>query len=138
MNYIEGSSREQALLFPEVIEEYIAENNSVRFIDAFVGELDLRGMEFTHTQDEVMGRWEDEHLLDEMEKRVKAHPEKMKLRKCLSEHPFGTIKRSMAAGYFLMKGLDKVRTEMSLSVLAYNLKRAINILGVKTMMEALA
>ena len=75
-------------------------------------------------------RWADEHLLDEMAARVKDHPEIVRLRKELSEHPFGTIKRAMGQGYFLMKGLVKVGTEMSLTVLAYNLKRALSILGV--------
>ena len=57
-------------------------------------------------------------------------------RKCLAEHPFGTIKRTMNQGYFLMRGLTKVTAEASLTILAYNLKRVINILGVRTMMEA--
>lgn len=83
-------------------------------------------------------RWVDEDLLDEMERRVRASPGKMKLRKRLAEHPFGTIKRAWNQGYFLMKGLEHVGTEMSLTVLAYNIKRAINILGVPRMIEALA
>lgn len=83
-------------------------------------------------------RWVDEDLLDEMERRVRASPEKMKLRKQLAEHPFGTIKRPWNQGYFLTKGLENVGTEMSLTVLAYNIKRAINILGVPKMLEALA
>ncbi len=64
-------------------------------------------------------RWVDEDLLDEM------------------EHPFGTIKHHMDQGFFLMKGLENINTEMSLSVLAYNFKRVINILGVPEMMAAL-
>jgi macrodomain Ter protein organizer (MatP/YcbG family) len=83
-------------------------------------------------------RWVDEHLLDEMESRVSAQPEVMKLRKQLAEHPFGTIKRTMQSGYFLMRGLKKVRGEMSLTVLAYNIKRVLNILGVEKMTEAVA
>jgi len=82
-------------------------------------------------------RWVDEDLLDEMEHRVRADPEKMKMRKCLAEHPFGTIKHHMDQGFFLMKGLENVNAEMSLSVLAYNFKRVINILGVPEMMVAL-
>jgi hypothetical protein len=62
----------------------------------------------------------------------------MKLRKQLVEHPFGTIKRAWNQGYFLTKGLESVNAEMSLTVLAYNIKRAIQILGVPRMMEALA
>ncbi len=85
-----------------------------------------------------IARWVDEDLLDEMKRRVQESPEKMKLRKRLAEHPFGTIKHSMDQGYFLMKRLPNVGAEMSLSVLAYNLKRVINILGVSRMVEALA
>jgi hypothetical protein len=70
-------------------------------------------------------RWADEHLLDLMADRVQAHPEIMRQRKVLAEHPFGTMKRTMQQGYFLMKGLIKVNTEVSLTVLAYNLKRAM-------------
>ena len=81
-------------------------------------------------------RWADEHLLDEMAARVNAHPEIVQLRKTLSEHPFGTIKRAMGQGYFLMKGLVKVGTEMCLTVLAYNLKRALSILGVPALIAA--
>ena len=82
-------------------------------------------------------RWMDEAILEAMARRVAEHPEKVELRKCLAEHPFGTIKRVMNQGYFLMRGLTKVGAETSLTILAYNLKRVINILGVRTMMEAL-
>jgi transposase len=82
-------------------------------------------------------RWLHEHLLDEMELRVRTEPEKAKRRKAIAEHPFGTIKHSMNQGYFLTKGLPNVRTEISLSVLAYNIKRAINILGVESLVSAL-
>jgi transposase len=83
-------------------------------------------------------RWVDEGLLEEMERRVQAEPEKVKRRKSIVEHPFGTIKHRMNQGYFLMRGLPKVRCEMSLTVLAYNIKRVINILGVQRMVGALA
>ena len=83
-------------------------------------------------------RWVDEDILDEMKRRVDAHPEMMFKRKCIVEHPFGTLKRSMNQGYFLTKGLSNVKVEFSLSVLAYNIKRVINIMGVKAMIEALA
>jgi hypothetical protein len=83
-------------------------------------------------------RWVDEHLLEAMRARVQVEPEKVGLRKLLAEHPFGTIKHAMNQGYFLMRGFEKVRAEMSLTVMAYNLKRAIKILGVPRMIEALA
>ena len=59
-------------------------------------------------------------------------------RKALAEHPFGTMKRGMEQGYFLLKGLAKVRGEFSLTVLAYNLKRVFNIVGVPRLVAALA
>ena len=62
-------------------------------------------------------RWVDEAILEAMARRVAENPEKIELRKCLAEHPFGTIKRAMNQGYFLMRGLTKVRTEMSLTIL---------------------
>jgi Transposase DDE domain len=52
------------------------------------------------------------------------------------EHPFGSIKQWMNQGAFLMKGLDKVRAKFSLTALAYNLRRALNILGVEAMTAA--
>ena len=52
------------------------------------------------------------------------------------EYPFGTIKRGMGMSYFLCKGLEAVRAEMSLTVLAYNLKRVLNILGLKELMKS--
>lgn len=82
-------------------------------------------------------RLDDEALMEAMGERVRGHPEKMRLRKELVEHPFGTIKRVMDQGYFLMKTKAKVRTELKLSTLAFNLKRVISIVGVRKMIEAL-
>ena len=81
-------------------------------------------------------RWVDEKLLEDMARRVRARPEIMRQRQQLSEPPFGTIKRAMGQGYFLMKGLQKVGAEMSLTVLSFNIKRVMNIIGVKKMIEA--
>jgi len=78
----------------------------------------------------------DEDLLDDMAQRVKDNPQLMKQRQQLSEHPFGTIKRSMASSYFLMRGLKKAAAEMSLTVLTYNMKRVINIIGVEKLIAA--
>ena len=72
-----------------------------------------------------------------MVERVRANPAIMKVRKELIEHVFGTMKRSMDQGYFLLRTRKKVATEMSLTVLAYNLKRVITILGVKGLMAGL-
>jgi hypothetical protein len=82
-------------------------------------------------------RWEDEAVLERMEQRVSEHPEIMRKRKMLAEHPFGTIKRGMDQSYFLMRGQDRVSAEASLTVLAYNIKRVIKILGVTPLVRAL-
>jgi transposase len=82
-------------------------------------------------------RWVDEDLLDEMQRRIEDNPDLRTRRKAIVEHPFGTIKLSMDQGYFLMKGIPKTSAEMSLSFLAYNIKRVINIMGVPKMIEAL-
>jgi hypothetical protein len=62
----------------------------------------------------------------------------MKRRQQLCEHPFGTMKRAINSGYCLMRRLQKVRAEMSLTVLAYNIKRVLNLLGVPQMIAAVA
>jgi Transposase DDE domain len=73
-------------------------------------------------------RWVDEHLLEQREQRVRARPEIMPQRKELVEHPFGTMKWGWDQGYFLMRGVAKVRAEVSLTVLADNLRRVLNLL----------
>lgn len=82
-------------------------------------------------------RWEHEDILEAMRQRVKAEKEKVKTRQYLCEHPFGTIKRSFNQGYMLLRGIDKVGAEISLSVLAYNIKRALNILGTLTLIQGI-
>jgi len=79
-----------------------------------------------------------EDLMEAMAVRVKSNRDIMKSRKALVEHPFGTIKRGMGMSYFLCKGLGAVRAEMSLTVLAYNLKRVLNILSFADLMKAVA
>src|ERR1700730_10419604 len=90
----------------------------------------------TNQRGRRISRWVDEKLLEDMARRVRARPEMMRRGQQLSEPPFGTIKRAMNQGYFLMRGLNKVGAEMSLTVLSYNLKRVINLIGVKKMIEA--
>jgi len=92
----------------------------------------------TNARGRRITRWVDEKLLDDMARRVRARPELVRRRQQLSEPPFGTIKRAMNQGYFLMRGLNKVGAEMSLTVLSYNLKRVMNIMGVKKMIEAVS
>ncbi|MDH3743371.1 MAG: IS1182 family transposase [Hyphomicrobiales bacterium] len=82
-------------------------------------------------------RWEHEHVLEAVQRRLDAHPDKMRQRRETVEHPFGTIKMWMGSTHFLMKRLKNVRTEMALHVLAYNLKRVMSILGIRPLMAAI-
>jgi transposase len=82
-------------------------------------------------------RWEHEAVLDAMQDRLDRNPHAMRIRKQTVEHPFGTLKSWMGSTHFLTRTLQNVRTEMSLHVLAYNLKRVIAILGVIPLVEAM-
>lgn len=84
-----------------------------------------------------MARWEHESLLESMEERLELMPDKMRIRRSTVEHPFGTIKMWMGSSHLLMRTLEHVSTEMSLHVLAYNLKRVMNIMGVRQMIDAI-
>ena len=83
-----------------------------------------------------VSRLENEAVLDRMATRLKARPEILDRRRETVEHPFGSIKQWMNQGAFLMKGLENVRAEFSLTALVYNLRRALNIVGVEAMMAA--
>jgi len=82
-------------------------------------------------------RWQHEHLLEAMQRRLDRKPEAMLLRRRTIEHVFGTLKHWMGATHFLTRGLAHVGTEMSLYVLAYNLKRVIKLLGMPKTMQAM-
>ena len=82
-------------------------------------------------------RWEHEHLLDAVQQRLDEDPQAMRRRRETVEHPFGTLKMRMGATLFLMKTLKKVASEMALNVLAYNLTRVMNIVGIKPLMAAI-
>ena len=82
-------------------------------------------------------RWEHEAVIDAMQRRLDLAPHSMRARRRTVEHPFGTIKAWMGSTHFLMKRLKNVRTEISLHVLAYNLKRVMQILGTKTLIAAI-
>jgi len=82
-------------------------------------------------------RWEHEAVLDEMQARLDHAPEMMRIRRQTVEHPFGTIKAWMGATHFLTRTIERVSTEMSLHVLAYNMKRVIRLLGSETLMKAM-
>jgi transposase/macrodomain Ter protein organizer (MatP/YcbG family) len=82
-------------------------------------------------------RWEHEHVLEAAQKRLDKNPHAMRQRRETAEHPFGTLKMRMGATHFLMKRLPKVATEMALHVLAYNLTRVMNIIGIQPLMAAI-
>ena len=84
-----------------------------------------------------LGRWEHEEVVERMQWRLDRMPEAGRLRRQTVEHAFGTFKSWMGATHFLTKTLPRVRTEMSLQVLAYNLKRVIQILGVQPLIAAI-
>lgn len=76
--------------------------------------------------------------MEQMAERMTRAPEKNKQRKALVEHPFGTIKRALGYDHFLLKGLEKVRTEWNLITLAYNLKRVLNLVSLPKLLAAVA
>ena len=84
----------------------------------------------------IIVRWEYQDAVDRLRARVMSSDgkEKVRLRRMLAEHPFGTMKRAFNQGYLLLKGLRKVKGEVGFTMLAYNMRRAINILGVGTLM----
>ncbi len=84
-----------------------------------------------------ISRWEHEAVLDAVQRRLDENPQAMRQRRETVEHPFGTIKAWMGATHFLMKRLRNVRTEMALSVLAYNLTRVMNIIGIRPLLAAI-
>jgi transposase len=82
-------------------------------------------------------RWEHEHVLEAVQRRLDEHPEKMRQRRETVEYPFGTIKARMGATHFLMKTLPRVASEMALHVLAYNMTRVMSIIGVRPLTAAI-
>jgi transposase len=83
-------------------------------------------------------RWEHEHVLEAVQRRLDENPDAMRQRRETAEHPFGTIKARMGATHFLMKTLPRVAGEMALHVLAYNLTRAMNLMGRRPLIAAIA
>ena len=91
----------------------------------------------TTAKERRITRWEHEDVLEAVQRRLDLNPGAMRQRREVVEHPFGTIKMRMGAVHFLMKRLPKVRGEMALHVLAYNLTRVLNILGIQPLMAVL-
>ena len=92
----------------------------------------------TPSKERRVTRWEHEAAIDAMQRRMDLAPQSMmRLRRSIVEHPFGTLKAWMGATHFLMKRLNNVKTEISLHVLAYNLKRVMQILGTRPLLAAI-
>ncbi len=90
-----------------------------------------------HGQFRYVSRLENEAVLDRMQARITQRPNILDQRREIVEHPFGTIKQWMNQGAFLMRGLEKVRAEFSLTALAYNLRRVLNIVAFADLIAAL-
>ncbi len=84
-----------------------------------------------------VSRWEHEQVIEAAERRLDEQPQRMRVRRSTVEHPFGTLKAWMGHTHFLTKTLERVSTEMSLHVLAYNLKRLMAIMGTESLMVAI-
>jgi transposase len=97
----------------------------------------LRAQCTTRKRGRRIKRWVDQEVIERLQQRNRGQPQMLKQRKLLAEHPFGTIKRAMNQGYFLLKGVNKVSTEISLTVLSYNLKRVLNIIGVAELIRGM-
>jgi len=91
----------------------------------------------TPASERRISRWEHEHVLEAVQQRLDRNPQAMRQRRETAEHPFATLKMRMGATHFLMKRLPKVATEMALHVLAYNLTRVMNIIGVPQFLAAM-
>ena len=82
-------------------------------------------------------RWVNEDIIDAMLNRLNELPEAMAIRRATVEHPFGTLKSWMGVTHFLTKRLKNVKTEMSLSVLAYNIRRMISMMGARKLIRVI-
>jgi len=107
------------------------------YVGVACGSCSIKSQCTRNKENRRLTRHVDEGVMERMAQRMREHPEKMRLRKQIVEHPFGTIKHWMGMQCFLLRGLEKVGAEMSLGVLAYNLQRAIKIVGVKQLIAAL-
>ena len=91
----------------------------------------------TTSKERRITRWVHEHLVEDVQRRLDANPDLMRVRRETVEHPFGTIKARMGATHFLMKRLPNVAAEMALHVLAYNLTRVMNIIGRRSLIASM-
>jgi transposase len=110
--------------------------NLHRYWSSHCGQCEIKS-QCTPSTERRVSRWEHEAVLEAMQLRLDQAPDSMRIRRQTVEHPFGTLKAWMGSTHFLTKTLKRVSTEMSLHVLAYNLKRVMKILGTTALMEAM-
>jgi transposase len=91
----------------------------------------------TSPRGRYINRWEDEKVIEELKQRLKSEPHIIKRRKSIVEHPFGTMKKVWGYSTFLLRGIEKVSAEISLVTLAYNIRRALTIVGAAGLIKAL-
>jgi hypothetical protein len=145
--FIEGEPRSQSVLFPERLDDWVAEDNPVRAVDAFVDELGVGALGWRDNGAAIrkvctqfvelcrrIGLFEQALVAIDGSKFM---PEAGTVRRQTVEHAFGTLKAWMGATHFQTKTLPRVRTEMSLHVLAYNLKRVMQMMGVRPLVAAI-
>src|SRR6266536_835827 len=153
--FVQVADRQQTTLLPECPDDWVDESNPVRAVDVFVDALaDEDGQKMriyltkacrtcplkdqcTTSSERRIKRWEHEHVVEAAQTRLDQNPQAMRVRRETVEHPFATLKMRMGATHFLMKRLPNVATEMALNVLAYNLTRVMNIVGIKPLLVAI-
>jgi len=110
--------------------------NLHRYWSSHCGQCEIKA-QCTPSSERRVSRWEHEDILEAMQIRLDNAPDSMRIRRQTVEHPYGTLKAWMGSTHFLTKTLKRVSTEMSLHVLAYNLKRVMKIMGTTQLMEAM-
>ena len=137
--YIEANNEYRCPAGERLIHRGSSQEDGMKIENYFASSLTCRQCalkaQCTTGKERRVRRWEHEGVLDAMQNRLDRNPGKMKQRRCTVEHVFGTLKFWMGSAHFLMKTLKHVGTEMSLHVLAYNLRRVLNILGIADFMK---
>ena len=139
--YIEADDEYRCPAGERLIYRYSSSEDGMKIDHYFASSLTCRQCaqkaQCTTGKERRVRRWEHEGVLDTMQHRMNITPGKMKQRRCTVEHVFGTLKFWMGSAHFLMRRLKNVKTEMSLHVLGYNLRRVINLLGTDELMMAI-
>jgi transposase len=131
MGHKKGESRDQKILFPDTIDDYIERNNPVRFLDAFVEKLDAKELEFKYADTKQTGRPPCDPK-DLLKLYIYGYINRVRSSRRLERETYRNVEV-----IWLMRSLEKVKAEFSLSALAYNITRVINIMGVEKMIEVL-